>query len=64
MAVKLVILVNAELPRILYCATCTIFVAVFSIDGRIYYGGYDCNFSPADGAAWVGSSSAAAIRIR
>jgi hypothetical protein len=22
-------------------------------DGRIYYGGYDCNFYPADGTAWV-----------
>jgi hypothetical protein len=44
------------------------FVAIRTIklspfgDGRIYYGGYDCNFSPADGAAWVGSSAAGAIR--
>jgi hypothetical protein len=26
-------------------------------DGRLYYGGYDCNFSPADGAAWIASST-------
>ena len=27
-------------------------------DGRIYYGGYDCNFYPADGTAWVATSTA------
>ncbi|MFL5830562.1 MAG: hypothetical protein ACJ76X_11650 [Solirubrobacteraceae bacterium] len=26
-------------------------------DGRIYYGGYDCNFHPADGTAWIASSA-------
>jgi hypothetical protein len=24
--------------------------------GQVYYGGYDCNFSPADGTAWVATS--------
>jgi hypothetical protein len=24
---------------------------------RLYYGGYDCNFHPADGAAWIGTST-------
>ncbi len=39
------------------------FVSIRSIlpspfgDGRIYYGGYDCNFYPADGTAWVASST-------
>ena len=32
-------------------------------DGRIYYGGYDCNFYPADGTAWVASSTALALHI-
>lgn len=32
-------------------------------DGRIYYGGYDCDFHPADGAAWVGSSTRAALHL-
>jgi hypothetical protein len=26
-------------------------------DGRIYYGGYDCNFYPADGTGWIGTSA-------
>jgi hypothetical protein len=26
-------------------------------DGRIYYAGYDCNFYPADGTAWVATTS-------
>ncbi len=26
-------------------------------DGRIYYGGYDCNFYPADGTAWIATSA-------
>jgi hypothetical protein len=30
-------------------------------DGRLYYGGYDCNFNPADGTAWVGTSTRSAI---
>jgi hypothetical protein len=25
-------------------------------DGGLYYGGYDCNFYPADGTAWIASS--------
>jgi hypothetical protein len=32
-------------------------------DGRLYYGGYDCNFNPADGTAWVGTSTLSAIHI-
>jgi hypothetical protein len=38
------------------------FVAIRTIklspfgDRRLYYGGYDCNFHSADGAAWIGSS--------
>ena len=38
------------------------FVSIRSIvpspyaDSRIYYGGYDCNFYPADGTAWVATS--------
>jgi hypothetical protein len=45
------------------------FVSIRSIvpspfsDGRIYYGGYDCNFYPADGTAWVASSSLGAVRL-
>jgi hypothetical protein len=32
-------------------------------DGRIYYGGYDTDFHPADGAAWIASSTAGALRL-
>ncbi|HUH70812.1 MAG TPA: hypothetical protein VLZ05_19220 [Mycobacterium sp.] len=32
-------------------------------DGLIYYGGYDCNFSPADGTAWVATSTVDALHI-
>ena len=32
-------------------------------DGRIYYGGYDNDFSPADGAAWIASSTMSALRL-
>ena len=45
------------------------FVAIRTIkaspfgDGRIYYGGYDSNFYPADGTAWVGSSTTGAVSI-
>ena len=45
------------------------FVAVRTIepspfgDGRIYYGGYDNDFSPADGAAWIASSTTSALRL-
>lgn len=31
--------------------------------GQLYYGGYDCNFYPADGTAWVGSSTIAAVHL-
>jgi hypothetical protein len=34
----------------------------FSSD-QVFYGGYDCNFYPADGTAWVASSTVTAIRI-
>jgi hypothetical protein len=30
-------------------------------DARLYYGGYDCNFFPADGTAWIASSSLRAV---
>jgi hypothetical protein len=30
---------------------------------QIYYGGYDCNFYPADGTAWVASSTLSSLRI-
>jgi hypothetical protein len=30
-------------------------------DGRLYCGGYDCNFYPADGTAWIGASTLASI---
>ncbi len=30
-------------------------------DGRLYYGGYDCNFHPADGTAWIATSSVDAL---
>jgi hypothetical protein len=30
-------------------------------DDDIYYGGYDCNFYPADGAAWIGASTVGAV---
>jgi hypothetical protein len=45
------------------------FVSIRSIasspfgDHRIYYAGYDCNFYPADGTAWVGSSTVAAVSL-
>jgi hypothetical protein len=32
-------------------------------DGLLYYAGYDCNFYPADGTAWAGSSTQAALRL-
>jgi hypothetical protein len=32
-------------------------------DGHLYYGGYDCNFYPADGTAWVASSTLAALHL-
>jgi hypothetical protein len=32
-------------------------------DGRIYYGGYDNDFHPADGAAWIASSTSKALRL-
>jgi hypothetical protein len=31
------------------------------VDGRLYYGGYDCNFYPADGTAWIASSPTTAL---
>ncbi len=45
------------------------FVSIRSIvpspfaDGRIYYGGYDCNFYPADGTAWVASSELSSLHL-
>jgi hypothetical protein len=30
-------------------------------DGRLYYGGYDCNFYPADGTAWIAASAPYAL---
>jgi hypothetical protein len=45
------------------------FVSIRSImpspfrDGRLYYGGYDCNFYPADGTAWVASSTLSSLRL-
>ncbi len=45
------------------------FVSIRSIvpspfaDGRIYYGGYDSNFYPADGTAWVATSTRSSIRL-
>jgi hypothetical protein len=30
---------------------------------EIYYGGYDCNFYPADGTAWVATSTASALGL-
>ena len=45
------------------------FVSIRSItpspfgDGRLYYAGYDCNFYPADGTAWVGSSTLTALHL-
>jgi hypothetical protein len=32
-------------------------------DGRLYYGGYDCNFYPADGTAWIASSTLGALHL-
>ena len=45
------------------------FVSIRSIvpspfaDGRIYYGGYDCNFYPADGTAWIATSVLSSLRL-
>jgi hypothetical protein len=32
-------------------------------DGRVYYGGYDCNFFPSDGTAWIARSGESAIHL-
>lgn len=46
------------------------FVSIRSIvpspfgDDRLYYAGYDCNFHPADGTAWVATSALDAIHLR
>lgn len=32
-------------------------------DGRLYYGGYDCNFYPADGTAWIATSTLSALHL-
>jgi hypothetical protein len=32
-------------------------------DGRLYYGGYDCDHYPADGTAWIASSTQKALHI-
>jgi hypothetical protein len=40
----------------------TIAPSPFSRD-QIFYGGYDCNFYPANGTAWVASGALSAIRI-
>jgi hypothetical protein len=45
-----------------YVSIRTIALSPFG-DGRIYYGGYDCNFYPADGTAWVASSTTRALRL-
>jgi hypothetical protein len=45
------------------------FVSIRSIvpspfaDGRIYYAGYDCNFYPADGTAWVATSTISSLNV-
>jgi hypothetical protein len=32
-------------------------------DGRIYYAGYDCNFYPADGAAWIATTTTGTLHL-
>jgi hypothetical protein len=32
-------------------------------DGRLYYGGYDCNFYPADGTAWIADSTLSDLHL-
>jgi hypothetical protein len=32
-------------------------------ENRLYYGGYDCNFHPADGTAWIGASTFSATQL-
>lgn len=32
-------------------------------DGRLYYGGYDNDFHPSDGSAWIASSTTSALRL-
>ncbi len=45
------------------------FVSIRSIvpspyaDSQIYYGGYDCNFYPADGTAWVATSLRSSLHL-
>ncbi len=46
-----------------FVSTRTIAVSPFH-DGRLYYGGYDCNFNPADGTAWIGTSALSAVHVR
>lgn len=33
------------------------------VEGQLYYGGYDCNFYPADGTAWVAASALSSLRL-
>jgi hypothetical protein len=33
-------------------------------DGRVYFGGYDCNFVPADGTAWIATSPGTRVEVR
>ena len=45
------------------------FVSIRSItlspfgNDRVYFGGYDCNFYPADGTAWIASSPLSAVQL-
>lgn len=32
-------------------------------DGQLYFGGYDCNFYPADGTAWIATTTSGALRL-
>jgi hypothetical protein len=32
-------------------------------DGNLFFGGYDCNFHPADGTAWVATARTAALHL-
>jgi hypothetical protein len=32
-------------------------------DDLLYFGGYDCNFSPADGTAWTARASLSTLRL-
>jgi len=46
---------NPELNGQAFVSIRTIKLSPFG-DERLYFGGFDCNFQPANGTAWIGSA--------